>query len=43
VRVGREGKFAFKPEPLKEAQDYLARVANQWDRALMRLKSFVED
>ena len=43
VRVGRENRFAFRPEPLKQAQDYLARVSEQWDRALMRLKDFVED
>ena len=42
VRVGREQQFAFRPAPLKEAQDYLARVSDQWDRVLLRLKAFVE-
>jgi DNA-binding transcriptional ArsR family regulator len=43
VRVGREQQFAFRPAPLKDAQDYLARVSDQWDRVLLRLKAFVEE
>jgi DNA-binding transcriptional ArsR family regulator len=43
VRVGRESRFEFRPEPLKELQSYLERVSDQWERALARLKSFVED
>jgi DNA-binding transcriptional ArsR family regulator len=43
VRAGRESLFAFKPEPLREVQSYLARVSDQWEDALARLKSFVED
>jgi DNA-binding transcriptional ArsR family regulator len=43
VRVGREQQFAFRPTPLKDAQDYLARVSDQWDRVLLRLKAFVEE
>lgn len=42
VRVGRESRFEFRPEPLREAQAYLARIAEQWDDALARLKAFVE-
>lgn len=42
VRVGREQQFAFRPAPLHDAQDYLARVSDQWDRVLLRLKAFVE-
>jgi DNA-binding transcriptional ArsR family regulator len=42
ARVGREQQFAFRPAPLKGAQDYLARVSDQWDRVLLRLKAFVE-
>ena len=42
VRVGREQHFAFRPAPLKDAQDYLARVSDQCDRVLLRLKAFVE-
>jgi DNA-binding transcriptional ArsR family regulator len=43
VRAGRESRFALRPEPLKDIQSYLDRVAAQWDEALSRLKSFVED
>ena len=43
VRVGRESLFELMPEPLKEIQSYLERVSEQWDHALARLKSFVEE
>ena len=42
IRDGRENLFEFRPQPLKDAQSYLERVAGQWDDALLRLKSFVE-
>jgi DNA-binding transcriptional ArsR family regulator len=43
VRVGRESLFELRPEPLKDLQAYLELVSNQWDEALARLKSLVED
>src|ERR1700751_2494200 len=43
VRVGRESRFEFRLEPLKELQSYLERVSDQWEDALARLKSFVEE
>ena len=43
VRVGRESLFTFKPEPLEDLRSYLERVSDQWDHALGRLKSFVEN
>lgn len=43
VRTGRESLFEFNPEPLQEVRDYLAFVSEQWDQALARLKSFVEE
>lgn len=43
VRAGRENLFEFRPEQLSDATAYLARVSGQWDDALSRLKSFVED
>jgi DNA-binding transcriptional ArsR family regulator len=43
VRVGRESLFEFRPEPLKDLQSYLERVSGQWEHALARLKSFVEN
>jgi DNA-binding transcriptional ArsR family regulator len=43
TRSGRESLFALDPEPMQHMQDYLERVSRQWDQALARLKSFVED
>jgi hypothetical protein len=42
VRRGRESLFELDPRPLEEAKEYLGDVSEQWDRALARLKSFVE-
>lgn len=41
-RVGRESRFALRPEPLADARAYLDTVARQWDDALARLRAFVE-
>ena len=41
-REGRESRFALDPRPIVEARSYLESVSEQWDRALSRLKSFVE-
>ena len=43
VRAGRESLFEFDAKPIKEIKEYLAVVSEQWDQALARLKSFVED
>jgi DNA-binding transcriptional ArsR family regulator len=43
VRNGRESLFEFNPKPLEEMKQYLDQVSEQWDQALARLKSFVED
>src|SRR3954453_19270423 len=42
VRVGRESRFAFRPEPLAEIRAYLDRVSAHWDNALGRLKALAE-
>ena len=42
IRVGRESLFEFRPQRLQEAEAYLARVSQQWDAALGRLKALVE-
>ncbi|HEX4181038.1 MAG TPA: metalloregulator ArsR/SmtB family transcription factor [Caulobacteraceae bacterium] len=42
IRVGRESRFAYRPEPVIEARSYLDRVSAQWDDALGRLRTFVE-
>ncbi len=43
IREGRESKFELQPQPIAEARQYLDEVSRQWDDALARLKSFVED
>lgn len=43
VRKGRESLFQFDPAPIDELKEYLGLVSLQWDHALSRLKSFVED
>lgn len=42
-RVGRELRFALQPEALTPLQEYLDLVSSQWDDAVERLRSFVED
>ncbi len=42
VREGREIRFQFDPEPMKEIKQYLDLVSEEWDQALGRLKSFIE-
>ena len=42
TRSGRESLYAFRPEPVDAARDYLANVSAQWDEALASLRSFVE-
>jgi DNA-binding transcriptional ArsR family regulator len=43
VRKGRESRFEFDPRPIEGMKEYLDFVSAQWDQALSRLKSFVED
>ena len=43
VRTGRESRFQFDPEPMEGIKEYLDFVSEQWDQALSRLKSFVEN
>jgi len=43
VHAGRESLFEFDPQPITEVTEYLGFVSEQWDQALSRLKSFVED
>ncbi|MDQ3198540.1 MAG: hypothetical protein M3Q46_05020 [Verrucomicrobiota bacterium] len=40
--AGRECLFELEPEALDEANEDLDRVAQQWDAALVRLKTFAE-
>jgi DNA-binding transcriptional ArsR family regulator len=43
VRTGRESLYELDPRPIDGLKDYLEIVAKQWDSALARIKSFVED
>jgi DNA-binding transcriptional ArsR family regulator len=43
VHCGRENRFRFNPQPIEGIKEYLDSVSAQWDQALCRLKSFVED
>ena len=43
IRTGRESLFEFDPQPINGIREYLEFVSEQWDQALSRLKSFVED
>lgn len=42
-RTGRESLFELNPKPIEDMKEYLDLVSKQWDQALGRLKSFVEE
>jgi DNA-binding transcriptional ArsR family regulator len=42
-REGRESRYALRPEPMRDARDFLDRVSAGWDEAIERLRAFVED
>jgi DNA-binding transcriptional ArsR family regulator len=43
VKAGREHRWEFDPAQLDEARRSLDLIAQQWDRALARLKAAVEN
>src|SRR6266481_7554535 len=43
VRAGRASLFELDPKPIEERKEYLGLVSEQWDQALGRLRSFVEE
>lgn len=43
IRRGRESLFVLEPARLDEARRSLDAISQQWDQALARLKSFVEE
>jgi DNA-binding transcriptional ArsR family regulator len=43
TREGRERIWSVVPRGLGEAQRYLDQISNEWDRALERLRAFVEE
>ncbi len=42
-RKGRERIWRVQPKPLSEASDYLTALSLRWDRAIDRLRAYVED
>ena len=42
LRVGRESRFALRPEPIDALRAFLDEISTQWDEALGRLQAFVE-
>ena len=43
VQAGRESLFKFDPTPIAEMREYLDFVSEQWDHALARLQSFIQE
>lgn len=43
TRRGRERIWRIRPEPLAEASEYLTTLSRRWDRAIDRLRDYVED
>jgi DNA-binding transcriptional ArsR family regulator len=42
-RQGRERIWRIEREPLTDARDYLSALSLRWDKALDRLRAYVED
>ncbi|MFC5580110.1 ArsR/SmtB family transcription factor [Rhodanobacter terrae] len=42
-RAGRENLYVLDPKPIEGLRSYIELVSRQWDTALARLKSFVEE
>jgi DNA-binding transcriptional ArsR family regulator len=42
VRAGRHSLYQLDPAPMSDVREYLARVSEQWDQSLARLKALVE-
>ncbi len=42
-RQGRERIWRIEPEPLTDASDYLTALSKRWDKAIDRLRAYVED
>jgi DNA-binding transcriptional ArsR family regulator len=42
-RNGRERIWRVQPKPLTDASEYLTALSQRWDRAIDRLRAYVED
>jgi DNA-binding transcriptional ArsR family regulator len=43
LKAGRESLYELDTKPLESVQEYLAIIADEWDRSLNSLKAFVEN
>jgi DNA-binding transcriptional ArsR family regulator len=43
VKDGRESLYALETKPIDDIREYLDVIAKQWDKALLSLKTFVEE
>lgn len=43
TKSGRESMFELDMKPFKDMEEYLEFVSTQWDKALSKLKAFVEE
>jgi len=43
TKHGRQRVWTVQPQPLNAAGDYLTTLSARWDRAIERLRIFVED
>jgi DNA-binding transcriptional ArsR family regulator len=43
AKAGRETVWTLDQRPLAKARDHLDLIARQWDEAIERLRTFVED
>jgi DNA-binding transcriptional ArsR family regulator len=43
VKDGRESLYALETKPIEDIREYLDVIAKQWDKALLSLKTFVEE
>jgi DNA-binding transcriptional ArsR family regulator len=41
--VGREKRYSFTPEPLKDVSAWIQSIGAKWDERLLRLKDLVEN
>lgn len=41
--VGREKRYSFTPEPLRDVTAWIEAVGHLWDERLLRLKAFIEN
>ncbi len=42
-RAGRESLYELDAQSIRELRDYAEMISEHWDRALLRLKAFVEE